>query len=314
MTAVSRNTLVAGGLLAVASSAMFTGKVIVAKLAYARGLDPAGLVLLRMVFSSPVYCFILLYELRRNAKVTFSDGSKALLLGLLGYFLSTTLDFWGIQYISTALERMILQLSPSIVMLIGVFFMREKIDLRLLMAMALGYAGVTLMVRSELGGAPSSGHAANALWGVALVGGATLVYAMYVMGAERMMRRVQSGIFTSLGMIGASVGVFIFYAFDKGFVAPTHDTGALGLGLVMAVFCTLIPSYMVNQAIHMIGGARMGPFNYVGMGLTFVVSAWLLDESFPPEKLAGIFFAMAGALALTLGKVGARPSKRDGNP
>jgi drug/metabolite transporter (DMT)-like permease len=309
MTAISKNTLLAGGALAVASSMMFTGKVIVAKLAYARGLDTAGLVLLRMVFSSPVYCFMLLYELRRGMKISFPDAVKSVLMGMMGYFVSTTLDFWGIQYISTALERMILQLSPSIVMIIGVLFMRERIDRKLLLAMALGYAGVTLMVRSELGGAPTSGHAANAILGVTLVGAATFVYAVYVMCAERMMQRVDSGIFTSLGMIGASVGVFVFYAVDKGFVAPTRDSGALWLGVVMAVFCTLIPSYMINKAIHMIGGARMGPFNYVGMGLTFFISAWILDEAFPPEKLAGILFAMAGALALTLGRGKPQPAE-----
>ena len=302
MTSISKNALLAGGSLAVASSAMFTGKVIVAKLAYGRGLDPAGLVLLRMVFSSPVYCLLLLCELRRGVKITFSDSVKIILMGLLGYFVSTTLDFVGIHYISTALERMILQLSPSVVMLVGFVFMHEKLDMKLIFAMALGYAGVTLMVQSELGGAPTSGHAANALLGVGLVGAATVVYAIYVIGAERMMRRVDSGIFTSLGMIGASVGVFIFYVADKGLAAPTHDSGALWLGVVMAVFCTLVPSYMINRAIHLIGGARMGPFNYFGMGLTFIVSAWLLDEAFPAEKLAGILFAMAGALALTMGK------------
>jgi drug/metabolite transporter (DMT)-like permease len=105
-------------------------------------------------------------------------------------------------------------------------------------------------------------------------------------------------------MLAATVSIFLHYAITKGFVVPTHDPVALGWGAFLAIFCTVIPTYMNNEAIHLIGGARMGPFNYVGMGLTFLVSALVLDERFPPCKLAGILLAIVGALALTLGRMG----------
>jgi drug/metabolite transporter (DMT)-like permease len=303
MTTISRKTLIAGGLLAVASSALFTGKVIVAKLAYRHGIDPLGLMLLRMLFSAPVYCFMLLFELRRGVRIGRADILKTVALGIAGYYLTCILDFTGVEYISTALERMLLQLSPSVVMIVGALFLGEKLERRLVFAMALGYAGVALMVQSELWHAATPLHASHAFLGVVLVTAATVIYALYVMGAERLMQRVDSSLFTSLGMLSASLGVCTHYVVARGFTAPTHDASALWLCLVMAVFCTIVPSYIVNRAIHMIGGARMGPFNYVGMGLTFILSAVLLDEAFPPLKLAGILFAVAGALALTLGRV-----------
>lgn len=299
---LTRKSLILGGLLAVFSSALFTGKVIVAKLAYRHGIDPLGLMLLRMVFSAPVYCFMLFWELRHDVRIERIDLAKTFALGILGYYLTCMLDFTGVEFISTALERMLLQLSPSVVMIIGAVFLHEKLERRLVLAMALGYAGVTMMVHSELGMAASPAHASKAWMGVVLVGSATVIYALYVMGAERIMRRVDSGLFTSLGMLSACIGVCAHYLVVRGFTMPLGDASAWWLCGVMAVFCTIIPSYTVNMAIHMLGGARMGPFNYAGMGLTFIFSAMLLNEAFPPMKLAGILFAMAGALAMTLGK------------
>jgi drug/metabolite transporter (DMT)-like permease len=304
---LSSNALLVGGFLALVSSALFTGKVIVAKLAYARGIDPVGMVLLRMVFASPFFAAILIRELRRGSRVNLRDGAAICLLGIFGYYVSSMLDFTGIEYISTALERMILQLSPTIVMLIGILFLRQKADARLFCSMALGYAGVILMVHSEHGGGGG-----NVLLGTACVGGATFVYAVYMVFTERMLRRVGSGLLTALAMLAASVAVFVHYAIVRGFEAPTRDPAVLGLGLVMAFFCTVIPSFMVTAAIGRIGGARMGPFNFAGMGLTFVVSALLLDESFPTNKLAGIVFAAGGALLLTLG--GARRAAEERAP
>lgn len=291
--------MMTGGLLAAGSSALFTGKVIVAKLAYARGLDPLGMLTLRMLFSCPFFVVILLYKARRGFNLSVADAAAAFFLGFLGYYLSSILDFYGIQYISTALERMILQLSPSVVMLIGVAFLRERLDVRLICAMFVGYLGVGCMVYSEIAGLGGSGNAAESWIGVLCLVACVLFFAFYVMGAERLMRRVDSGLFTSLAMTGATVGICTHYLVARGFTAPTQDAVACLLGFVMAVFCTVVPSYMVNMAIKRIGGARMGPFNYVGMGLTFVISAIVVEEAFPPVKILGILLAVAGALLLT---------------
>ncbi|MFA5257779.1 MAG: DMT family transporter, partial [Opitutales bacterium] len=185
-----KSSMLAGAALAVGSSALFTGKVIVAKLAYARGIDPLGMVLLRMVFASPFFAVILIFELRRGVRVPARDVALAMFFGLLSYYLASILDFTGIQYISTALERMTLQLSPSFVVLIGVLFLGEKLDLRVLRAIGIGYFGVALMVYSEMGLGSQSARSAQSWIGVICVLGATLSFSFYVLGAERMMRRM----------------------------------------------------------------------------------------------------------------------------
>ena len=302
--AISNKAFLAGGLLALSASALFTGKVIVAKLVYARGVDPVGLVFLRMLFSLPFYAGILLFQLHRGARIGCRDVWTVMFLGILGYYVSSMLDFTGIRYISTALERMILQLAPSFVMLYGIVFCGDKFDRKLLVALVIGYVGVALMVGSELGSAPTAAHAANSWIGVLCVLGSTAIFAVSLIWGERLLRRVKSGVMTSIAMLAAGAAIFLHYAIAKGVVVPTHDPVALGWGAFLAIFCTVIPTYMNNEAVHLIGGARMGPFNYVGMGLTFVVSAFVLDERFPVFKLLGIILAVVGALALTLGRMG----------
>jgi drug/metabolite transporter (DMT)-like permease len=291
--------MVVGGLLAAGSSALFTGKVIVAKLAYARGIDPLGLLTLRMVFAIPCYLIVLFYSLRHGRKIGRADVVISLIMGVMGYYLSSLLDFYAINHISTALERMILQLSPSLVMIIGILFLKERFDLKLLISMFVGYIGVGFMVLSEMNGATSPSHAANLWVGVACMMGCILLFAFYSIGAERIMRRVDALPFTSIAMIGACLGICTHYSIARGLVLPTHDSGVLGLALIIALFCTVIPTFMAAVAIHKIGAARTGPFNYVGMGLTFVVSAFLVNESFPVVKLVGIVLAVAGAMLLT---------------
>ena len=291
--------MVVGGLLAAGSSALFTGKVIVAKLAYAKGIDPLGLLTLRMIFALPCYLLVLVYALRHGKKIGRKDVVAAIVLGIMGYYLSSLLDFYAINHISTALERMILQLSPSLVMIIGILFLKERFDLKLLISMFVGYIGVGFMVMSEMGAATSSAHAANLWVGVGCMMGCILLFAFYSIGAERVMRRTNALPFTSIAMIGACVGICAHYTIARGPVLPTHDPRVCALAFVIALFCTVIPTFMAAVAIHKIGAARMGPFNYVGMGITFVVSAFLVNESFPAVKLVGIVLAVAGAMLLT---------------
>jgi len=292
-----------GAMFAVFSSMFFTGKVIVAKLAYARGIDPLGMVLLRMVFASPFFIVMLLVEYRRGARASIKDILLSVFLGMLSYYLASILDFTGIQYISTALERMILQLSPSFVVLIGFLFLGQKLERRLLTAIGIGYLGIALMVYSEMGESVAEGHVAQSWIGVLCIVGATLSFSIYVLGADRVMHRMGSKLFTSCAMSGACFAVFVHYLLVRGPVAPTHDGVVYSLGLAMGIFCTVLPSFMVNRAIQLIGGQRIGPFNYLGMGLTFVASSFVLSEVFSVMKLAGILLAACGALSLTMGRI-----------
>src|SRR5688572_2520054 len=100
--------------------------------------------MIRMLFSLPFYLITAVYIFRQssNVKMTSKDWVITIGLGLFGYYLSSFLDFIGLQYISAGLERLILFLYPSFVVLINAFVFGQKITGIQKLALLLSYTGI----------------------------------------------------------------------------------------------------------------------------------------------------------------------------
>jgi drug/metabolite transporter (DMT)-like permease len=104
--------------LALLGALGFSGKAIFAKLAYAAApIDAVTLLALRMLFSMPFFGAMIWLSHRdaTQAPLTRRDWTAILWLGFIGYYLASFLDFWGLEYISAGLERLILFTNPTIV-------------------------------------------------------------------------------------------------------------------------------------------------------------------------------------------------------
>ncbi len=133
----SRATTLGGGyILAGAGAILFSLKGILAKLAYGDGaapeVDAITLMALRMAFSLPFYIVAGAYGWKARAargEPTFSRGLlvKAVLVGLLGFYVSSYLDFAGLQYLSAQFERLILMTYPIFVVLLGAAFFGARL-------------------------------------------------------------------------------------------------------------------------------------------------------------------------------------------
>ena len=144
MHASQRRPLLLGLALAVAGSVLFSGKAIVVKLAYRYGVDPLTLIALRMAFAAPFFMVSYWWASRGAAPLTLGDHGKLIALGVLGYYLASYLDFLGLQHVTAALERLILFLNPTIVLLISAFFLAKRIRRLDWIALAIAYAGIVL--------------------------------------------------------------------------------------------------------------------------------------------------------------------------
>src|SRR6185436_17732135 len=98
----------------------FSAKAVIVKLAYAYAVDAATLLALRMLFSAPFFLLMALWSSRAAAAVSFTrkDWLSVGLLGFIGYYLASYLDFLGLQYVTAGLERLILFLYPTVVVLL----------------------------------------------------------------------------------------------------------------------------------------------------------------------------------------------------
>src|SRR4051812_19589658 len=136
-----------GALLVFISGVAFSTKAVLVKLAYRHGVDSVSLLALRFGFSAPFFALAAFGPRLRGKQVTpltRRDVSAIVGLGVLGYYLASLCDFIGLRYISAGLERLILFIYPTLVVVIEASLFKVRLGRRQLAALILTYAGIAL--------------------------------------------------------------------------------------------------------------------------------------------------------------------------
>jgi len=296
--ALAPRTLTTGLLLAAAGSVAFSGKAIIVKLAYQYGVDAVTLIMYRMLFALPLFLAMVWWATYRSQPLgkpveplTQRDWLGLLGLGFSGYYLASYLDFLGLQYISASLERLILYLNPTLVLLLGWVLYKRRITPRQASAMALSYAGVLIVFAHEV----RFDGWASVLGGV-LVFGSALSYAVYLLYSGEMVKRLGSlrlvGWATTIACVLCIVQFVLLRPLSAAVVAPQ----VLWLSVLNAVLCTAAPVVMVMMAIERIGSSLAAQTGMVGPMSTILLGVWILGEPFNATVLAGTVLVLAGVL------------------
>ncbi|QQZ29576.1 DMT family transporter [Thiothrix subterranea] len=293
---MQKNTTQFGLTLAIGGTALFALKSIFIKLAYAYGVDTTTLLTLRMLIALPFYAGMLLWLLRQADVVKPVPRELLMLtgLGFMGYYLASWLDMEGLQYISAQLERLTLYTYPIMTTLLGWLFLREKITWQIVSALVLTYGGILLLYAHE-----AAWNTNNAALGVTLVTLAALTFAFYVVFSKHLIGKLGSLLFTSIAMLVSTGFIFVQFLLTHALA----DLGKLplpvwGYAVLLAIFSTLLPSFMVSEAIHRIGAAKTSIVGTVGPVLTILLAVWLLGEPFGWFHLAGMALVMGGVSLL----------------
>lgn len=127
-TQLAPKSIAFGLTLAVVGAIAFSGKAIIVKLAYRHGVDAMTLIMLRMLFALPFFLAMSWWASRPTprrspAPLTRGDWTGVVLLGFTGYYLASFLDFADLAYINASLERLILYLNPTLVLLLSLVFL-----------------------------------------------------------------------------------------------------------------------------------------------------------------------------------------------
>ena len=286
-----------GAGLALLAALGFSLKAIFVKLAYPYGVDAITLLALRMGFALPIFLWIGLAEQRRAASgpLTRSDWGRLFVLGLLGYYGASILDFWGLQYISAGLERLILFTYPTLTIMIGVLFQGKPFSRREAVAVLLCYSGIGFAFIHDLG----QGEAREVWIGGALVFGSSVSYALYLSGSAPMIGRLGAMRFSALAMLVSSAVTLLHFSLVQPFTAFIQPLPVYGWGLAMALFATVVPVFAQSAAIRRLGAGRASLFGMVGPLLTIGFGWWLLDESISVAQMAGAVLVVAGILIVS---------------
>jgi len=248
---VQRSAFAVGLTLAIGGSILFSAKAIVVKLAYRYGVDPATLIALRMAFSAPFFIAALIWSTRGAQPLAAVDHFRLVFIGLLGYYAASYLDFLGLQYITAALERLILYLSPTMVVLISAFVLRKRLGRYEWASLLTCYAGVVLVFWHDV-----SFDGSRVAIGSALVFVSAICYAVYLVASGQLVRRLGAIRLTSYAMCVSSVAVFVQFAVLNPLSALRQPVEVYWLSLVNAILCTVLTVFATMLAVERIGASR----------------------------------------------------------
>lgn len=291
----NRDRLV-GILFTLGGAAMFSGKAVVIKLAYRDfAVDSIVLLGLRMAFALPFFLLIgYVRGRRRGARTPLGPRTYALilLLGIFGYYLASYTDFLGLRYLSAGMERLILFSYPTMVLLIQRVWFGTPIKPVQWAATAVCYAGIALAFS---GSDFSVGD--GFVLGAGLVLFSALLYSFYVIGSGRLTPRIGSVRFTSLALTAASAAV-LTHVLLSGNSLLGLPGGLYAYGLTLAIFCTVIPGYMVTAGIQRIGANDAAILGAVGPVATIVLEYAVLGEYLNLVQGLGAVLIIGGVILI----------------
>jgi drug/metabolite transporter (DMT)-like permease len=284
---------VPGLALATLGAIAFSGKAILAKLMYRHGVDAVQVVFWRMLLSLPLFLALAWWAGRGKPAFTRRDWLVVGSLGFSGYYLASMLDFLGLQYVTASLERLILYLNPTLVLLLSVVVLGRRVSARQAGAMLLSYAGVLVVFGQEL-----HFEGAHAAIGTALVFGSALAYAVYLVASGQVVRRLGAlrltGAATSVACVLAIAQLFVL----RSPVAALVPEPVFWLSLANALFTTFAPVVMVMMAIERVGATLAAQCGMVGPMSTIMLGVLVLGEPFTGWVVAGTVLVLAGVWLL----------------
>lgn len=283
-----------GILLASAGAIGFSGKAIIVKLAYRYGVDAVTLIMYRMLFALPLFLALSWWAGRGKAPLGAADFRLLFGLGFSGYYLASFLDFSGLQYISANLERLILYLNPTFVLAISAVLFHVPVTRRQLITLVVSYLGVFLVFGHEV-----SAVGPHVVLGSALVLGSTVSYALYLVYSGQAVKRLGAlritGIASSVACVLCIAQFFVLRPPAAMLVAPE----VIGLSVLNATFCTVLPVVLTMSAVERIGAPLTAQAGMIGPLSTIFMSVLILGEPFTGWVAAGTLLVLLGVWLLT---------------
>lgn len=288
-----------GILLVLASAVLFSAKSVLVKLAYREHVDAISLLTLRMVFALPFFLLMAWLASRgqRQTELTRRDWISLSLLGFGGYYLASLFDFMGLRYVSASLERLILFLYPTITVFISAVFLHQRIRPLTWLAILVSYIGMAAV----FGGEPL-GHGPHLVLGSLLVFASALAYASYLVGSGEVMRRIGATRCTGIVLSIACLCSLLHFLLTNPLRTLLVSPRVYGIGLAIAVFCTVLPATLLSKGIRRIGASQAALIGGVGPVSTIYLGFVFLGETVSPLQGLGATLVLGGVLLISLNK------------
>ena len=289
---------------AIGAALLFSCKPIIIKWAYGYGIDALSLMLLRMTLALPVYLLIGAMIIRKqNLKLPLNHWFGAAFVGLFGYYLATFLDLKGLELANAQLERIILYAYPTLVVILGAIIFKHKVSKQQLGALALCYSGIICIFLQDL-----SLQGEQVIQGSLLILLSALSYAIYMLFSKKHIDRLGSLLFTCISMASATFATIVHTGLvlimggvdNSGFSSNNWEFSneLMAIILLLTFAATVVPSFMISEAVKRIGAANAALTGTVGPIMTSIMAVILLGEIFTPFHGLGMVLVILGVSRL----------------
>ncbi len=295
----SSTYFISGIFICLLGAVCFSTKAIFVKLAYRdTDVDAITLLTLRMIFSLPFFILTAFAASNKTTNVKFTPSQWIYIagIGLLGYYVSSLLDFLGLQYVSAGIERLVLFVYPTMVLLILALVFRHKVEPKQWVAVFITYVGLSMAFFGEANLKEAQNE--NFYLGVALIFICAITYAMYTVGSGKMIPIVGAAKFNSYAMSFACVGVVIHFLFSSHQSLFDQSAQVYIYTVLMAGLSTVIPSYLVSEGIKRIGSDNAAIVGSVGPVSTIVQAYFFLAEPIIAIQIVGTVLILFGVVII----------------
>ncbi|WP_430461406.1 DMT family transporter [Thalassolituus sp. LLYu03] len=282
--------------LALSAAFLFSTKPILIKWLYELGMSSLPLMWLRMMMAMPVYLVVGWIAWRKLAdKPALPQMLQAAGIGLLGYWLASFLDLKGLEYVSAQLERLTLYAYPTLVVLLGAAFFGQPFGKQQSIALLLTYGGLLLVFGHDFTLSREQGDVTT---GTLLILASALSFALYILFSKKAIAQMGSLLFTSVAMGAAGLATAVHYGLAEGIELPPMNSARWSGTIALTLFATVLPSFMVSEAIRRIGPAKAAVSGTIGPVMTTVMAVVLLGEPFGWLTAIGMALVMLGVRRL----------------
>lgn len=295
----SKKKFISGILIGILGIVLFSSKAVMVKLAYQYQVDALSLLLLRMLFSFPFYVVIAIIYSRKESHyiIKKNDYVWVLFFGIVGYYLSSYFDFLGLHYIKASLERIILFLYPTIIIVLNKLFLKKPITSVQALAIFLTYVGIFIAFFGEV---VISGN--DTYLGGFYILLCAITYAIYLVGSGWLIPKFGVVKFTSYAMIISCFCVFIHFGLFSKIDIFSLEWQVYLLGFLIAIFATVIPSFLVSESINRISSSNFAIIAGFGPISTIILAAIFLNEVLTFLQLFGALVVIFGILLVSIKK------------
>jgi drug/metabolite transporter (DMT)-like permease len=289
----NKRQLLIGSSFVLIAALGFSAKAVIIKLVYqeSQQVDAITLMSLRMVLALPVFLLVAFWQGDKNQgnALRGKDWMAILILGAVGYYWSSLLDFTGLQFISASLERVILFLYPTFVILFSAMIFRQPVSLRAMFALLISYSGMLVVFFENM-----QMDSVNVIKGSLLVFSSAISFALFLIGSGVMIKRIGSARFTAMSMTVACLATLVHFSISHDLKALNLPEEIYVLAMLMAAFSTILPAFLMNAGIRRIGSGTASIISSTGPIGTLFLAWFFLQEAISWAQIGGTFLVLAG--------------------